>query len=149
MRFYALMVSVLVSGLCEAAGPIAATPNSDAGKQAAMCRESRMSLLQRSTQVATKHRTKCKVDTDCVVVSTSLSCQEACPLAIVTSARNSYRREHEALERAGCQTANLKCHVAPSCAPVEGAACVQGQCAVKLKGVLPGPLDRKGAKATK
>jgi hypothetical protein len=54
------------------------------------CYESKSATARHVSNLAVQRRSGCRVDSDCVLVDTSLTCQDGCPAAILTSARDEY-----------------------------------------------------------
>jgi hypothetical protein len=125
------------SEYANAAEPGPASPIDKAA--AARCHQARMSMVQKAIDLTGQYRSGCQVNSDCTLVSTSLSCQENCPMAILGSNRDNYEKALKTIERAACAAENKICNVGFFCAPAVGAACFEGHCVVDFKGV---PLRR-------
>jgi hypothetical protein len=114
----------------------------------AACYQARLTMMQGVSNLAAQRRRGCHVDSDCILVETSLSCQEGCPLAILASARADYLKALASTDSEVCTSSSQTCRVGSLCAPIDGASCFQEQCVVKLRGVrmpdalLPDSRDR-------
>jgi hypothetical protein len=132
--------TILLSLLVLSSQYAAAAVDPPADEATAQCHRAKMAMAQKATDLAGQHRNGCRVNSDCTLVSTSLSCQESCPLAILASGRASYEKALRATESESCASQSNKCRVGFLCAPAEGALCFEGRCVVNLKGV---PLRRQ------
>ncbi len=140
MRVAWIMLLTLLSWSSEYANAAEPAPASPIDKAAAArCHQARMSMVQRATNLTQQYRTGCQVNSDCTLVSTSLSCQESCPMAILGSNLDAYEKALKTIERDACAAENKICNVGFLCAPAVGAACFEGHCVVDFKGV---PLRR-------
>jgi len=141
MRLSVLLVLLLAASCHSPSNRAVPTTQSKAVGRATLlseaiaCNQSRVEMMGNVAKLAADRSQGCRADSDCVLVETSLSCQEGCPLAILASARESYRTALAAMDTASCKSANVKCRGGSTCAPAQGASCRQGRCVVNLKGV--------------
>lgn len=90
-----------------------------------------------SDNVAPRYSAGCVADSDCVLASGGMSCQEGCPVSVRATRSAMYLSERDALSREFCPSLPLACGGAVSCSVVDGGACVSGTCQVVIPGLRP------------
>jgi hypothetical protein len=102
--------------------PDASSPSAD------NCIQARIAASAAVSNIVAQHAVGCDADGDCVLVATTLSCLENCESAILAARRADFRQELEDYQTAACPALPSNCGIAPSCAPLVGARCVNGIC---------------------
>lgn len=124
---------------CELSGGALSSHSSRAGllsegANAVSACQGREALLARYDAALRGVRGGCGSDSDCVLVSASLRCQEVCPLAVPSVRADVVRATLSHFEATECPGAPQNCAVRPSCLPIESLRCERGQC-VEVYGI--------------
>jgi hypothetical protein len=88
----------------------------------------RIDALSGLSDVVARHANACNVDRDCVIVDTSLPCQDDCGSGILAANVAAFEAELNQYATSVCPTLPMNCGFAPSCARIARAGCVNGTC---------------------
>lgn len=92
------------------------------------CMQARRAILQDVSNLVTRYASVCSVDVECIVVETSLPCQELCSTGILTEHRSTFKQDLAQYASRICPALPVNCGIAPECAPLVGARCMNGIC---------------------
>jgi hypothetical protein len=92
------------------------------------CMQARRAVFDDISNLLTQNASGCSVDVDCIVVETSLPCQEGCASEILTAHQSLFKQEIDQYASRICPTLPVNCGIAPECAPLIGARCMNGIC---------------------
>jgi len=101
------------------------------------CMQARRAVLDDVSNLLSQNASGCSVDVDCIVVETSLPCQESCTSGILTAHRSIFKQELDQYASRVCPTLPVNCGIAPECAPVIGASCMNRICRPVPAGTHP------------
>jgi hypothetical protein len=87
-----------------------------------------MDALTGVSHIVARHATICSVDADCLLVDTSLPCQDNCAGAILVGHAGAFRSELDRYAAGICPTLPATCGFGPSCAAPIQARCANGAC---------------------
>jgi len=110
---------------------------SRAGPAADHCVEARIDALSVVAEIVSHHAMPCSVDGDCMILNTSLPCQENCQGAVVAAQATAFAKELDDYATSICATLPMECGLGPSCAQVTGARCMDGTCLAAVAGMHP------------
>jgi hypothetical protein len=99
--------------------------------------QARIDALTGVSAIVAQHATSCSVDGDCIVVDTSLPCQDSCASTVLTARAVAFRSELDQYATSVCPTLPLTCGFGPSCAQVTEARCLAGTCRPVLAAMGP------------
>ena len=120
------------SGPADNGGGLEGTPGNPAADH---CVQARIDALTGVDEIVARHATLCSVDGDCLILDTSLSCQDSCGGAILASHATAFAKDLDQYATSLCPTLPVNCGLAPSCALVTGARCMDGTCRPVVAGM--------------
>jgi hypothetical protein len=83
------------------------------------------------------YRTGCRMDSDCLVVEASISCQYSCPVAVVQARAGDYVNARDAFDSQTCPRVASTCGCQGDCPAPDGGICRCGACFVNFGLTLP------------
>lgn len=115
------------------------TAEDDAAIEA--CFRDKQATLRNVSQLLARHQPGCRVDADCVLVDTSISCQSNCKMAVYAPSARGFTQALESMGKAACEKASKHCTIEGVCPQMTGAACVSGMCQPVIAGLgAPSPV---------
>jgi hypothetical protein len=101
------------------------------------CMQARRAVLDDISNLLAQNASGCSADVDCIVVETSLPCQESCASGILTADRSIFKQALDQYASRICPTLPVNCGIAPECAPLIGASCINRICRPVPAGTHP------------
>jgi hypothetical protein len=139
MRFALLLVGVLGLVACGPQAPQAPPEPEDAPEttsaqaastdEANACPEILEGIAGEVLSLSLQHASGCVQDSDCVLVSLSISCLDnPCDMPVLREEVASFSADLSEYEAETCPSAPTTCGMSGNCAALAGAACVSGVC---------------------
>src|SRR5262249_30661186 len=130
----ALNLAILAVSACSQDGqPMPSEERNSTSKELqSACMQAREQLINDVFNIVTQHQLACFRDSDCVLVDTTIPCQQNCPLAVHVSKRTLFQASLGSYAGRACAATPRNCGISPLCAPSTTAQCVAGKCAPRF-----------------
>ena len=130
LRFATVLAAGLLLGVLGSSRPAAAQEQPPPETEA--CIQEKQEILAHIDRLASRRQRGCRSDDQCGLISLEISCQPGCPGAVLAGQAGAFREELTAFDREVCPRVDTSCGIAPACAAVERAVCVEGFCRPQL-----------------